>query len=51
MRVRLKSRYAAKSCSNAFASPDDATLLARQFCDCLRDRINDFIGFLGVDFG
>ena len=31
--------------------PDDATLLARQFCDCLRDRINDFIGFLGVDFG
>jgi hypothetical protein len=29
---------------------DDAALLARQFCDCLRDRINDFICFLGVDF-
>ena len=30
--------------------PDDAILLARQFCDCLRDRINDFIGFVGIDF-
>ena len=27
-----------------------AILLARQFCDCLRDRINDFIGFIGIDF-
>jgi hypothetical protein len=30
--------------------PDDAILLARQFCDCLRDRINDVIGFIGIDF-
>ena len=29
--------------------PDDPTLLARQFCDCLRDRINDIIGFIGID--
>ena len=29
---------------------DDAILLARQFCDCLRDRINDVIGFIGIDF-
>ena len=29
---------------------DDPILLARQFCDCLRDRINDFIGFIGIDF-
>ena len=29
---------------------DDAILLARQFCDCLRDRINDFICFRGIDF-
>ena len=29
---------------------DDAILLARQFCDCLRDRVNDFICFIGVDF-
>jgi hypothetical protein len=29
---------------------NDAILLARQFCDCLRDRINDFIGFTGIDF-
>jgi hypothetical protein len=27
--------------------PDDAVLLARQFCDYLRDRINDFICFIG----
>ena len=25
-------------------------LLARQFCDCLCDRINDFSGFIGIDF-
>ena len=30
--------------------PDDAILLARQFCDCLRNRINDFICFRGIDF-
>ena len=30
--------------------PDDAILLARQFCDCLRDRINYFICFSGIDF-
>ena len=29
---------------------NDAILLAGQFCDCLRDRINDFIGFIGIDF-
>jgi len=29
---------------------DDPILLARQFCDCLRDRINDFICFRGIDF-
>ena len=29
---------------------DDAILLARQFCDCLRDRVNDFICFRGIDF-
>jgi hypothetical protein len=27
-----------------------AILLARQFCDCLCDRINDFIGFGDIDF-
>jgi hypothetical protein len=26
-------------------------LLACQFCDCLCDRINDFIGFGDIDFG
>jgi hypothetical protein len=29
---------------------DDPIPLARQFCDCLRDRINDFICFRGIDF-
>ena len=29
---------------------DEPILLARQFCDCLRDRINDFICFRGIDF-
>ena len=29
---------------------NDAILLARQFCDCLRDRINDFTCFRGIDF-
>ncbi len=29
---------------------DDAVLLARQFCDCLRDRVDHFIGFIGIDF-
>ena len=29
---------------------DDAILLACQFCDCLRDRINDFICFRYIDF-
>jgi hypothetical protein len=29
---------------------DDAILLARQFCDRLRDRVDDFIGFIGIDF-
>ena len=29
---------------------DDAILLARQFCDCLCDRVNDFIRFSGIDF-
>ena len=30
--------------------PDDAILLARQFCDCLRDRVDHFICFIGIDF-
>ena len=30
--------------------PDDAILLARQFCDRLRDRVDDFICFRGIDF-
>jgi hypothetical protein len=30
--------------------PDDAILLARQFSDRLRDRINYFICFSGIDF-
>ena len=30
--------------------PDRAILLTGQFCDRLRDRINDFIGFIGIDF-
>ena len=30
--------------------PDDAILLARQFRDCLRDRVDDFICFRGIDF-
>ena len=29
---------------------NDPILLARQFCDRLRDRINDFICFRGIDF-
>ena len=29
---------------------DDPILLARQFCDCLRDRVDDFICFRGIDF-
>ena len=29
---------------------DDAILLARQFCDSLRDRVDDFIRFIGIDF-
>ena len=29
---------------------DDAILLARQFCDCLCDRVNHFVGFIGIDF-
>ena len=30
--------------------PDDAILLARQFCDCLRDRVDDFVCFIDIDF-
>jgi hypothetical protein len=29
---------------------DDAILLTRQFCDCLRDRVDNFIRFIGIDF-
>ena len=29
---------------------DDPTLLARQFSDCLRDRVDHFIGFSRIDF-
>jgi hypothetical protein len=29
---------------------DEPILLACQFCDCLCDRINDFIGFGDIDF-
>ena len=30
--------------------PDYTVLLARQFGDCLRDRVDDFVGFTGIDF-
>ena len=30
---------------------DDAILLACQLCDGLRDRVDDFICFSGIDFG
>jgi hypothetical protein len=29
---------------------DDAILLARQFCDRLRDRVDHFVGLTGIDF-
>jgi hypothetical protein len=29
---------------------DEAILLARQFCDCLRNRVDHLIGFIGIDF-
>jgi hypothetical protein len=29
---------------------DEPILLARQFCDCLRDRVDHFIYFIGIDF-
>ena len=29
---------------------DEAILLARQFCDRLRDRIDHFIRFIGINF-
>jgi hypothetical protein len=29
---------------------DDAILLARQFSDRLRDRVDDFIRFIGINF-
>jgi len=29
---------------------DDAILLARQFCDCFCDRVDDLICFIGIDF-
>ena len=29
---------------------NDAILLTCQFCDCLRDRVDDFIRFIGIDF-
>ena len=29
---------------------DDPILLARQFCDRLRDCVDDFICFIGIDF-
>ena len=28
---------------------DDAILLACQFCDCLRDRVDHFLGLAGID--
>jgi len=30
--------------------PDEPILLACQLCDCLCDRVNDFIRFCGIDF-
>ena len=30
--------------------PDRAAQLARQFCYCLGDRVDDFICFRGIDF-
>jgi hypothetical protein len=29
---------------------DKAILLAGQFCDCLGDRVDDFVCFRGIDF-
>ena len=29
---------------------DEAILLARQFCDRLRDRVDHFIRFIGINF-
>jgi hypothetical protein len=29
---------------------DHAILLARQFCDCFCDRVDDLICFIGIDF-
>jgi hypothetical protein len=29
---------------------DRAILLARQFCDCFCDRVDDLICFIGIDF-
>ena len=29
---------------------DEPILLARHFCDCLRDRVDHFIRFRGIDF-
>ena len=29
---------------------DDPLLLACQFCDCLRDRIDHFVRLTGIDF-
>jgi hypothetical protein len=29
---------------------DDAILLARQFCDCLGDCVDNFVRFSGIDF-
>jgi hypothetical protein len=29
---------------------DNAVLLARQFCDCLGDRVDNFVRFSGIDF-
>jgi hypothetical protein len=44
---RARKQAAVRLCG---ALLNDAILLARQFSDRLRDRVNDFICFGGIDF-
>jgi hypothetical protein len=29
---------------------NETVLLAREFCDCLCDRVDDFVRLIGIDF-